>query len=579
MPTITIGHRDLCALTDLQMTIEEIKQRLFLMKCEAEVLGVADRETALSVEVAADRIDLLSVEGIAREIKGLTGVELGPPNYPVTHSNIIVELDSRVQPIRPFSYCAIVEGVKLDKVTYHSLMQLQERLHESHCRGRRKGAIGVYNLDTLRPPMRYTALPPKEIRFTPLILESYSIDSQEFASSERFGEMNAKEILTKHPAGIKYGDLIASLPEFPLLMDSKGQILAMPPIINSEETRIVMETPETRGTRNLFIDVSGFDEKILSQALNVIVTSLAERGGTIKTVTMVYPDREVMSPDLIPQTMELKIEHANNLIGLSLNSQEMIECLEMMRLRVLTEKDDFLEVEIPAYRADFLHEYDLIEDIAIAYGYDRLIPILPKVVTTGKETEKSVLIRDVRDIMVGLGFIELANYVMTNEEILFDRMELPRKPVVEVLNPKPARFTVLRNWLLPGAMHFLEANIEYPYPQKVFEVGDIVLLDESEETKTRTVLNVAGAICNPKGAELSEIYGVVNSLLTNLGVNYILSDKTHKSFIPGRVFAITVGQDEVGFFGELHPQVYSVNFQIRKPVACFELELWKLFPV
>ncbi len=299
MPTITIGHRDLCALTDLQMTIEEIKQRLFLMKCEAEVLGVADRETALSVEVAADRIDLLSVEGIAREIKGLTGVELGPPNYPVTQSNLVVELDSRVQSIRPFSYCAIVEEVKLDEVTYHSLMQLQERLHESHCRGRRKGAIGVYNLDSLRPPMRYTALPPKEIRFTPLMLESHMIDSKGLASSERFGEMNALEILTKHPAGIKYGDLIASLPEFPLLMDSKGQILAMPPIINSEETRVVMETLETRGTRNLFIDVSGFDEKILSQALNVIVTSLAERGGTIKTVTMVYP---VRIERLCPQT-------------------------------------------------------------------------------------------------------------------------------------------------------------------------------------------------------------------------------------------------------------------------------------
>ncbi|MFQ6124852.1 MAG: phenylalanine--tRNA ligase subunit beta [Candidatus Heimdallarchaeota archaeon] len=579
MPTITIGHRDLCELTNLQMTLEELKQQLFLMKCEAEVLGATDGETALSVEVAADRIDLLSVEGIAREIKGLTGAELGPPNYPITRSNIVVKLDTRVQPIRPFSYCAIVEGITLDKVTYHSLMQLQERLHESHCRGRRKGAIGVYDLDSLRPPMQYTALPPTEIRFTPLMLESHMMDSHEGASTERYDIMNALEILATHPAGIKYGDLIATLPEFPILMDSKGQVLAMPPIINSEETRVVMETPESKGTRNLFIDISGFDEKILSQALNVIVTSLAERGGTIKMVTMVYPDREVMSPDLIPRTMALKIEHANNLIGLSLNSKEMIECLEMMRFHVLSEKGGLLEVEIPAYRADFLHENDLIEDIAIAYGYDRLIPILPKVVTTGKEAEKSILIRDVRDIMVGMGFIELANYVMTNEEILFDRMELPREPVVEVLNPKPARFSALRNWLLPGALHFLEANIEYPYPQKVFEVGDIVLLDESEETKTRTVLNVAGAICNPKGADLSEIYGVVNSLLTNLGVKYKLRDKIHQSFISGRVFAIIAEQEEVGFFGELHPQVYSVNFQIRKPVAGFELELWKLFAV
>jgi len=150
---------------------------------------------------------------------------------------------------------------------------------------------------------------------------------------------------------------------------------------------------------------------------------------------------------------------------------------------------------------------------------------------------------------------------------------------VEVLNPKPARFTVLRNWLLPGMLQFLEANIEHPYPQSVFEVGDIVLLDKSEETITRTVLNVAGTICNPKGAELSEIYGVMNSLLANLGIRYEIRDKIHRSFIPGRVFTIAVGQEEVGFFGELHPKIYSVNFQIRKPVSGFELELWKIFPI
>ena len=120
MPTITIGHRDLCNLTGLQMTLEEIIQRLFLMKCEAEILGdSSEAESALTVEVTADRIDLLSIEGIAREIKGLTGMELGPPNYSVTNSDIVVELDSRVQPIRPYSFCSVVGDIKLDAVTYH----------------------------------------------------------------------------------------------------------------------------------------------------------------------------------------------------------------------------------------------------------------------------------------------------------------------------------------------------------------------------------------------------------------------------------------------------------------------------
>jgi len=230
-----------------------------------------------------------------------------------------------------------------------------------------------------------------------------------------------------------------------------------------------MDSPENKGTRNIFIDASGFDEKVLSQAINVIVTSLAERGGVIKSVTMAYPERTLQSPNLTPINMELHTEYANNMIGLSITPSEIVEYLEMMRLRANLKNEGLLEVMIPAYRADFLHECDLVEEVAIAYGYDRLIPILPNVVTTGKELEKSYLIRDIRDVLVGLGFIELANYAMTNEEYIFDRMELPHVPVVEVLNPKPTRFTVLRNWLLPGLLQVLEANIEHPYPQKVFE--------------------------------------------------------------------------------------------------------------
>ncbi|MCK4897205.1 MAG: hypothetical protein KAS38_00400, partial [Anaerolineales bacterium] len=191
--------------------------------------------------------------------------------------------------------------------------------------------------------------------------------------------MNALEILQKHPAGIKYGYILEPLPEYPVLMDSKGQVLAIPPIINSEETRIVMESPETKGTRNIFIDASGFDEKVLSQAINVIVTSLAERGGVVKSVTMAYPERKLQSPNLTPITMELRTEYTNNMIGLSLSPSEIVEYLEMMRLRANLKNEDLIEVTIPAYRTDFLHECDLVEEVAIAYGYDRLIPIMPNV--------------------------------------------------------------------------------------------------------------------------------------------------------------------------------------------------------
>ena len=254
MPTITINYEDLIKLIGKEIPLDELEEIILLLKGEVE--EVEGKE--ITIEVTADRIDLLSTEGWVRAIKGFLEIETGIPEYPILPATTHLKVDSSVLKVRPYIVAAIVRGVNLSEDALIQSLQLQEKLHMTWCRNRKKASIGIYDLDKIKPPITYLALPPEKIRFVPL-------DTKE--------EMNGREILEKHPKGIEFAHLLQGAPEYPLLIDSEGTVLSMPPIINSEDTRV------TEDTKNLFIDVTGLSEDVINYALNTIVANLAERGG------------------------------------------------------------------------------------------------------------------------------------------------------------------------------------------------------------------------------------------------------------------------------------------------------------
>ena len=164
------------------------------------------------------------------------------------------------------------------------------------------------------------------------------------------------------------------LSRYPLFEDAKGDILSMPPIINSEKTGRV-----TAQTKDLFVECSGFDFGVLSTCLNIIVTALADMGGEINSLHLIYPDEVKSSPDLTPRRMKLDLPYVNKRLGLQLSAAEAGKLLEHMGYGCQNG-----EVLIPAYRADILHQVDLIEDIAIAYGYENFKEEIPNVHHRGR---------------------------------------------------------------------------------------------------------------------------------------------------------------------------------------------------
>ncbi|HDI86325.1 MAG TPA: phenylalanine--tRNA ligase subunit beta [Candidatus Korarchaeota archaeon] len=548
MPVISVSYSDLCRLVGELIPMESLGDLLARVKVGFE----GEEEGELELEVTADRLDLVTVEGIARALKGVMGKEAGLPRYDTFDSGWEIRVDPSVERVRPYVVGAVVEGVELDEDALVALMRAQEKLHQTLGRDRRKMSMGIHNADVIEPPISYAAEPSDRVRFVPL------------GEAE---EMTAREMLSRTEKGREYAHLVGDGSVVPVLRDSKGDVLSIPPILNGELTRV------TESTRNLFIDVTGPDLRAISQALVLITTALAERGGRIGTVAVRYLGEpgELITPDLSTSELTVDVKYVNSVMGINLTPEEISDLLRRVRLGAEVQGDS-VRVLIPPYRFDFLHPVDVVEEVAQAVGYDRLEPELPAWVSTfGRRHPIEKVSALVRTLMIGLGYQEILNYVMTSREVLFERVLRPESPVVEVANPVTASYSVLRDSLLPGVIAFLARNTGAPLPQKVFEVGDVVIPDESAETGARDERRVCAAIADSE-VGFEDIQADLYALLRNLNVDFEVRQARHPTLLPGRTAEILVSGEVAGVVGEVNPEVLELN-KIKTPVAAFELSL------
>jgi phenylalanyl-tRNA synthetase beta chain len=272
--------------------------------------------------------------------------------------------------------------------------------------------------------------------------------------------------------------------------------------------------------------------------------------------------------------MELDVEYANKILGLQLTGKRIAELLLTAGFGVENVNAKTATALIPCYRIDVMHMVDLVEDVAVAYGYNNIEPLWRELPTTGSERPEQRLIDVARELMVGLGFQEVLSYTMTNTDNLFAKMNQEKTSLVEIANPKVVTLTCLRNWLLPSLMEFLSNNQSVEFPQKIFELGKVTLLDETRETKTRDEEWLAAAVSHAN-ASFSEIKSVLDAFFANLGVNWQIKATTHSSFIEGRVGAAIVNGVNVGVLGEINPQVLEA-WKLENPTAAFEINMQKI---
>lgn len=567
MPTIEISKKDLEKLVGKKLKKEEIEELLQYAKAEYD----GDDGDTIKVDCAdTNRPDLWSVEGIARQIRGGLGKDLGVPYYNIHKSNFFVRVEPAVKNIRPRIACAVLKDVNITDEVIKQIIQMQEKITTTFGRNRKEAAIGVYDFDKIKWPIRYTAYAPDALKFVPLEFER---------------EMTLKQILRTHPKGREFTHLLDGCNKYPIFIDSAKNVLSMPPIINSNYSGKVTES-----TKNLFIEVSGYEDVFVHTALNVIVAALADRGAKIYEVKVKYGLSESqICPNFKPKRASLRIESFNALSGLRLSVRDVMMLLKRARMNTKLFSNAII-VDYPSCRQDILHEADLIEDALISYGYNNIEPEVSELAVVGSSLPIERFSRKIREFLVGFGAQEIATYSLTNKSKLFNKMNLiseklaasrskigmniPNQKCMEIANPVSQNWCVLRNWLIPSVVDFLSSNTTKEYPQLIFEVGDVVLPDSSAETMSQDKRRLAFAISHQK-ANFTELKQVLRSLLEGLGLEFTVDELDHDSFTPGRVGSIKVKGKEVGIIGELHPQVLH-NWKLENPVVVFEIDLTQL---
>jgi phenylalanyl-tRNA synthetase beta chain len=533
MAVITLPYKYLERLTRTDR--KTILDKIALIGSDVE----RTEEDHADVEFFPDRPDLFSPEGVARAMRGYLGIETGLPSYPVNPSGISFTVDPKLADIRPVLGAAVIRGVSFDDESIQSIMSLQESLHWAVGRGRSKVAIGIHDLDTVRPPFRYIAS-PRSRKFVPL-------DYTE--------EMTMDEILDKHPKGRDYAKIVQDFPLFPLIVDRDDHVLSFPPIINGERTRVTIDT------KNILLDTTGTDTRAVGVAVNIICTAMAEAGATIGSVEIGGEE----TPTLAPSERTVSVMECARLLGIELTASSMAELLRRMRFGAEPAGADRVNVQVPCYRADIMHDWDIFEDVAIAYGYDRIIAAPPATFTVGKPHPVQVNAAIAREVFCGLGYLEVMPFTLTNENVLYTRMQREEKMgVLRVMHPISIENTVVRTDLLPLLLEFLTLNRHRELPQRLFTVGDVV-------DACLTYQQAAGVSTHPD-ADFSEAYASADAVLHDLSINYTVKESADPAFIDGRRGDIIVDGKTVGVFGEIHPAVLTA-FELEHPVAAFEFDL------
>ena len=427
------------------------------------------KKDEICLEIFPNRPDLLSYSGFRRAFLSFLGKKSGLKEYQINkpEKNYDIIIDSSVKNVRPYTACAIVKGLRFDDRKIKEVIEVQEKLHITIGRKRKRVAIGIYPMEKIKLPITFKAIEPDKIRFVPL-------------KSNR--EMSGLEILQRHPAGKEYAHLLSGKAKFPVFIDADKQVLSMPPIINSHRTGKI-----TSDTKDVFIECSGDDLKTLKTCLNIIVTGLSEIGGKIYQMNLRYGKKE-RTPDLTPKKIKISLENTNKLLGLELKEKELKKLIEKMGHNY-NSKDNM--VEVASWRIDMLHEVDIIEDVAIAYGYENFVPEIPKIATTGKEDKKEMIKKKLSEILSGINMIEVSNYHLTNKREQIEKMNLVEKQeeFIKVEESK-TEYNILRKNLTHLLLKNFSENIDSEYPQQIFEIGRVFCLEE-EKIKEKEMLCAA----------------------------------------------------------------------------------------
>lgn len=502
----------------------------------ASIIGysIEEENNEIKLEFNPDRPDLFSFYALKSAMKTFYDGD-----YRIKHlfheMEPMLTVDKSMKDERPFAMSFIATGKPLGKY-YSHIIDYQEKLHDTTGKSRRKMAIGIHDLDKIKPPFTLTMKGSKEIAFT--------------TYDEFYG--TADEILKNHDKGKQYGSLIKSKNYVPIILDSVGDVISMPPVINGIKSKL------GKSTSRLFFDITGTDYNAVLHALYLFAYEMLYIGYSVS-----IPEISGMGKNYDWREMSLSHSEVKQIMGIE--PECTVTLLRKMGYRCELASKGYY-VRVPGNRIDVMGPVDLIEDIAKAYGYDRIDEKMLITSGTGHPHIYNEYNKIIRDILISINYQEVKTFVLNAKEFY---RNTGYSGDVSIGNPKSLEYSIIRDKLFPGLLNLLNINRRRSLPVKIFEIGDVVVGGKQE--------NHLCILYNNSRSSYSDIYSVMEYLISRTaGKSFTVESSEVPEIITGRGGRIIIDSVETGIIGEMNPAIYT-DFGIQNPLAFLEINLENLF--
>lgn len=542
MPTLKVETNRI--INALNININELNDLLFDYGLELDEQIIEDNIKYCKIDIPANRYDLLTPNNLINSLKIFlekeifNDLELKEGNI----NEIILPFNKNID--RGFVASAVIWNLNLkNKEIFNDFIDYQEILHQNLGRDRKFISIGTHDMDKIKFPISYKQI-NENMKFIPL-KENKEIKVKDLKLM--FIEKGDKKM-------IKYCNLMNKNSH--VFIDSRGEILSVPPVINSEYSKL------TEDTKNIFIEITGTDELRVQSALKYIL--YAFRGEKITTIPI---GNEIIK--LNNYLFKIPLKRIQLELGINISREDCKKNLEKMMHSVKIE-NDILNISVPDIRDDILHEVDIFEDISIPFGFNNFENKLPNFFSIGGEIKRNKIADKIRNEIALCGFSESLNLNLIGEE----EHNLFQKPIAFTANPSSIECQVLRSTLLPGLIKCIVNNQHFPFPYKIFEVGDITQIESNDIGFINK--KYVSAIIGDQIDKFEEIQGLCSHLLSKLGIlKYNYKEIEDNKYLKGRGGKIIVNEEEIGSFGIINPKILNY-YKLNIICSVFEFNLEKL---
>mgnify|MGYP000188787880 FL=1 len=531
-------------------------------------------DVIFELEITPNRPDCLSHIGIAREVAAYYGRKVKYPSYTLSEVIDSVNNYAKVR-VEDKERCKRYMGRVIRNVTVaESPEWLKKRI-------RAMGLKPINNIVDITNFVMFEYNQP---------MHAFDLDKLENNTVVVRAAENGEKITTLD--GVE-----RELVNGELVIADEVKPIAIAGIIGGQATQIEAET------KNVFLEVAYFTpDNIRKSAKKLgIVTDSGyrnERGLDIENLPEVI-DRaaaliaEVASGEVLdevidkyiekPQKFEipLNLTKLNTFIGKKLEFDTVGKILSNLGLGIKTLSQDMLLITPPTYRTDLTRPEDLYEEVIRMYGFENIEAVMPvEDIESGLKDSKISVADNLKEILKEIGLHEVINYTFIPREAL-DILKIKDK-VIEISNPLSEDMVIVR----PTLMYSLLANIRDNFNRnqfdlRFFEVSKVFTpAEELANEDLRICVAIAGkperTLWNPKpkAYDFYTMKGYVEKLLEYMGINrYKLERSSNENFHPGRSADIKIGNDVIGTFGEVHPDVLEAMDIKRERAYVADIDL------